>query len=152
MFLFKVGAGPPLVTQPAGRAVDVHFISVAADAASVHFESDQPARHALLFLLHQRVAAHEIALVELHDPGQIGFPRRDGRVDLMPVERHFRFKTQRVARAQARRFYAEFLARREDLIPDPRGFVGRDVDLEAVLAGVAGARDARRSAGNYRRR
>ena len=29
------------------------------------------------------------------------------------------------------------------------GFAGRDVDLEAVLAGVAGARDARRRAGDF---
>ena len=66
----------------------------------------------------------------------------------MAVERHLGFQAQRVARAQAARFDAEFRARLQDLVPDPHGLAGRDVDLEAVLAGVAGASDARRDADN----
>ena len=56
MFLFSVGDGPPLVTQPAGTPSDADFVAVAADAAAGHFESNQFARDAALFLLRQSAA------------------------------------------------------------------------------------------------
>ena len=39
-----------------------------------------------------------------------GLERRDGRMDLVAIERHARFQAQCVARAQAARFDTEFLA------------------------------------------
>ena len=105
-----------------------------------------------LLLLEQRVAADEIALVELDDPAEVGFERRNRGVDLVAVERHFGFQAQRVARAQAAGLDAEFRAGVHHLVPDALGLAGRDVDLEAVLAGVAGVRDARRRARRPRRR
>ena len=142
--MFRVGEGEPLVTQPAGSPSSQHFVAVAADAAAAHFESDQLARDALLLLLRKRVAADEIAFVELDDPAEVGFERRDGGVDLVPVERHLGFQAQRVARAQAAGLDAEFRAGLENLVPEARRLRGRDVDFESVFAGVAGARDARR--------
>ena len=101
------------------------------------------------FCLSQRVAAHEIALVELHDPAEVGFQRRDGGVDFVAVKRHFGFQTQRVARAQSARLDAEFLAGLQDFVPQALGFGGRHVDFVAVLAGIAGVRDARRRARDF---
>ena len=69
MFLFSVGEGPPLVTQPAG-APSRKTRNVAADAAAGHFKSDQLARDALFLLPGERGAADEIAFVELHDPAR----------------------------------------------------------------------------------
>ena len=63
---------------------------------------------AAFLLLDQRVAAHEVALVELDDPAQVGFERRNGGVDFVAVERHLGFQAQRVARAQAAGLDAEF--------------------------------------------
>ena len=61
----------------------------------------------------------------------------------MAVERQLAFQAQRVARAQAAGNDAELFAGFHHFVPDARagGFVGGDVNLEAVFGGVAGARD-----------
>ena len=66
----------------------------------------------------------------------------------MAVERHACFQTQRVARAQAAGLDAEFLAGVENVVPDALGMFRREIDLEAIFAGVAGASDAGGNAGN----
>src|ERR1041385_8979114 len=82
-------------------------VSVPGDAAVDHLESDQfPARSLDLFAL-QHVAAVEVSLFELHDPAEVRLERRGGVIDVVAVERHLRFETQRVARAEAARFRAE---------------------------------------------
>ena len=93
-------------------------------------------------LAREHVAADEVALVELHDPAEVGLERGGGVVDVVAVERHLRLEAQRVARAEAARLHAGV----DELAQDARRVLGRDVDLEAVLAGVAGARDDRRRA------
>src|SRR5258708_1095853 len=130
--------------HPTSRcSIDVHFITIAADATAFHFESNQIARDALLLLLHQRSAADEIALVELRDPCEVRFKRCERGMNLMPVERHFGLETQGVAGAQPSRLDAELLPGGEKLIPNPGSFIGRDVDLETVFTRIAGARDTR---------
>ena len=47
------------------------------------------------------------------------------------------------------RLDAELPARVQDFVPDALGLLGRDVDFETVLAGVAGARDAGGRAGDF---
>ena len=61
----------------------------------------------------------------------------------MSVERHFGFEAQCIASAQAARKYAKILPRVEYFTPDASagGKVSRDIDLEAILTRVAGARD-----------
>ncbi len=74
---------------------------------------------------------------------EAGFEDVDLFRDFVAVEAHARFEAQRVARAQAAGPDAELRARFEQRVPHLHGggLVGGDVDLEAVFAGVAGARD-----------
>src|SRR5579885_1030339 len=142
--------GGPAAGDPSGGfAIEEHFVAIAADAAAAHLEADELAGNAGLLLLHEGVAADEIAFVELDDPIEAGFEGRDGSVDFVAVERHFGFEPECVARAEAARADAEFLAGAQDLVPNPLGFGGRDVELEAVLAGRAGAGDARGDAAGF---
>ena len=50
-----------------------------------------------------RLAKEICRLIELHDPAEVRFERRDTRADLVSVKRHFGFQPQRVSRAQDRR-------------------------------------------------
>ena len=70
----------------------------------------------------------------------------------MAVERHLGFQAQCVARAKTAGANTELLAGIEHSAPHALGLLGRDVDLEAVFAGVAGASDARRTPRPPRRR
>src|SRR5436190_1780583 len=84
-----------------GRAVQVYFIAIPANASAAHFKTSQLAFDAFSLLPGQRLSPDERALVHFDDPGEIGLERRDGRVDFVAVERHLRLETQRVASAQA---------------------------------------------------
>src|SRR5436305_7962455 len=124
------------------------LIAVAADSAIDHLESDElPARPFRLLAL-QDVAAVKVALVDFHDPPEVGFERRGGLVDVVAVERHLRFQAQRVARAEAARFRAGV----DELTHDSRPLGRRDVDLESILTRLAGARNDRRHTINAARR
>src|SRR5580700_1753498 len=130
-------------SDPAGwSTVQINFVAVAADSAAGHFETHQLAGDALLFLFGERRMPNEIALVEFDDPGQIRFIGSYGRMDLVAVKRHLGFEAQGIARAQSTGFDAEFGAGIQNLKPDSFSLIWRDVDLESVLAGVAGAGDA----------
>ena len=93
-------------------------------------------------LAHERVAPDEVALVELHDPAEARLERRRRLVDVVAVEREARLEPERVARAEAAR-----LDRRRPRRPRrarPRAAArprARQKSSNAVLAGVAGARD-----------
>ena len=65
--------------------------------AVVHREADQPPGKPLLLLLHERLATHEVSLVDLREPGEVRLERRDGVVDVVAVERHSHLETQRIA-------------------------------------------------------
>src|SRR5712692_3519512 len=101
---------------------------MSGDAFVYHLEADElPARTFLLFAI-ENVAAHEVALVELHDPGEVGLERRGRVIDVVPVERHLRFQAQRVSRAESARLRAGV----DDLAHDARGDGGREKDLETI--------------------
>ncbi len=103
MFFCRNGAGLPLVTAPTGRPSRIDRVLIAGDAPVDHLESDQQSRHARATLLQEDVAADEIALVELADPGEVRLQDRGRVVDVVAVERHFGFEPQRVARCEPRR-------------------------------------------------
>src|SRR5690606_32485757 len=59
-----------------GRALGVgDGVTLARDAALLHHEPDEPARHAALLLRRERAAPDELALVELGDPAEAGLER-----------------------------------------------------------------------------
>src|SRR5208337_340958 len=88
-----------------------HLISVASDAAFSHLQSDQNSLHSGGFRLLERGSAHELDLLHLAKAVKPGFPDVYRIGNLVPVERQFAFEAQRVARAQATGYDAEFLAR-----------------------------------------
>src|SRR5262249_33845936 len=124
-------------------------IPVPADPAIHHLEAYELARDAGPLLRGERVAPQEIALAHLDDPAEVRFPGRDRIVDVVAVERHLRFEPQRVARAQPARQDTVAAPLLEELAEESRGVLGAAVDLEAVLARVAGARDERRRSRDF---
>ena len=82
-------------------------------------------------------------LFQLAPAIQTSFPNIDALGNLVAIERQLGLQAQSVARAQPAGQNAEFRAGCEHLIPHAlaSALVGRDIDFEAVLAGVAGARD-----------
>ena len=117
-------------------------IAVPADAPIDHFEADQLPPRPLGLLPLQNFAAHEIAFLQLHDPAEVRLQRRRGMIDVIAVQRHFRLETQGVARAEAAGLDAAVDERAEHA----RTVLRLAVDLEAVFAGVTGARNDRRRA------
>src|ERR1043165_1734739 len=113
-------------------------LAVPGDAAVDHLESDELPPRPLGVLALQDVAAVEVAFFDLDDPAEVGLERRRGLVDVVAVEGHFRLEAQRVARAEAARLDVAGL---DELAEDPLRLRRREVELEAVLAGVAGAGD-----------
>src|SRR5208282_530774 len=105
--------------DPAHRVpVYTHFVAVTTNPPPAHLEADQLSRQAAFFLFAQRLAADEVALVELHDPGEVGFERRDRRVDFVAVQSHLAFEAQSIARAEPAGFDAELLTCIENAVPD----------------------------------
>ncbi len=130
-------------------ALVIHRIAVPREAAALEPEADQLPGDAALLLRPERVVAGEgRALVELHDPAEPGLERRDGVVDLVAVERVAHLEPQRVARAESDRLGAG----RGERLPERHGVALAAVELEAVLAGVAGAGDEALRAGDLARR
>src|SRR5690242_16550019 len=114
-------------------AVVEHRIAAAGEAAPLELEADQPASDAAELLDLERLDALERrALVELHDPAEVGLERRDGIVDLVAVEGVAHLEAERVAGAEADGLGAG----PEDGIPERAGVAVAAVELEAVLAGV----------------
>src|SRR5205085_4606823 len=121
-----------------GRAVRANGIPLARDPLAGDFQSDELALQAFRLLLLQRLAADEPAgLVELHDPAEARLERRVLLVHVVAVQAKRDLEPQRVARAEAARHRALF----DERVPQLAGAVGRNEDLESVLAGVAGAGD-----------
>lgn len=91
----------------------------------------------------------EVALLlELHHPAQTGVERRQRGRQLVAVQRHARLQAERVPAGQTARDQPRGLARPGQCLPQPDGVLRLHEQLEAVLAGVAGARDQRRDAGD----
>ena len=115
-----------------------HRIAVARKNAVAHGEADQLLLEAGLLLLHERVLSDEVTLGQLHQPREVRFERRHGVVDVVAVQGHAHLEPERVAGSEAR---WRDLARRHQRLPDGHRGVVRDVQLEAILAGVARTRD-----------
>src|SRR6266851_3957140 len=124
-------------------------MAVSRDAA-FDDEPGDASRGALLLGLRDRLAPEEL-LVELAGPGETGLDGVRRLVDLVPVQRETRLEPERVAGPQADRLQALGLAGLEQRVPHARRVGARDEDLEAVLAGIPGARDRRHRAGHLRR-
>src|ERR1700680_3468846 len=121
---------------------------LASDSPALDREAHQGASNALLALLEERRASQEVALAELHHPGEPRLERRRALVDLVAIERHGRLEPQRVAGAEARRHQAVRRAGGEQAPPDLRRPFRLEVELEAVLARIAGPRQDRRHPGH----
>src|SRR5258707_682416 len=90
--------------------------------------------------------AHSCSRVDLSfgrfpPPAGPGLGWVDGLVDVVAVERVLHLEPQRVARPEPDRLDPVPAPRLEERGPEPLGLAGRHVQLEAVLAGVAGAGD-----------
>ena len=121
--------------------LDVDLVAMARDGAVEHLEADQLARHAFLLLPAQHVVADELLLLPADRPAEIGLEHGRRLVDVVAVEPHRRLEPQRVARAEAGGHDAGRFAGVEHRVPDALGRRRRHEHLEAVLAGIAGARD-----------
>src|SRR5690242_15855445 len=128
-------------------------VAGARDAAVARQDADQLAARAVALLVRERLPPDEVrALVQLDGPAQAGFERRDLFGQLVAVEAIAGLQAQGVARAEARRQQAMRLAGIQHGVPEGGDLIGRAVQLEAVLAGVAGARDEAGDAGDRARR
>src|SRR3990172_576236 len=118
-----------------------HGVAVARDAWLGEREADELLREARLLLLLQRLAPDEVALVQLHHPGQARLERRGGVVHVRPVEPVRHLEPKRIACAEAAGTYALGLACSHEHRPQLRTLLRGTEELEAVLAGVARAPD-----------
>ena len=119
---------------------------MARDAAWLRLEPDQGPAGSLRLDLLQRVAADEVAFGQLHGPAEPGFVRVHCLVHIVAVEAEGSLESRRIAGAQARGQDPGGLPGLEDGVPDMAEPVAGDEELEAVLAGVTGARDDRSDA------
>ena len=119
---------------------------VARDPALDHETGDLPLRSGGFFR-RDHIAPDE-GLVQLARPAEARLDRVGGLVDVVPIEREARLQTQRVAGSQADRLDPGLAPGRKQAVPH-RGRIGVGHEhLEAVLAGVSGARQGRASSGH----
>ena len=124
----------PLVTSPPPTT----GLPWRGDAGPVHDEGDELLGRARLAHGAHGVGADE-ARVLLARPAEAGLDRAARLHQVVAVEVEADLEAQRVARAEAGRRRAA----RDERVPDRAGVAGRDEQLDAVLAGVAGAADER---------
>src|SRR5262249_46371556 len=120
------------------------LVPLARDARPFGADPDELPRRALLHALERRAPDPVTLLgVERHAEREARLDRIVARVDLAPLQRHAVLDAQRVARAEPDRPHAARLPGPGDRLPHAPRLAARDVDLEPVLARVAGPRDAR---------
>src|SRR5829696_8477648 len=126
-----------------------NFMIVAGDTAFSHLETGELALHATFFLTCQRFAADEVALIKLANPSKIRLKESSGLVNLVTVQSHSRFESQRIAGSEStgndtgRRAR---IARIKDLVPKLLRAISRCIDFESVFTGVTSARNNARNA------
>ena len=113
----SVGEAVPLVTNPASSPSTLTAYPWRAMALVAHDQSHQLADRAGLLDGGQRGATHELALVQLHHPAQVGLVGVDVAAELVAVQRHAGLQPQRVAAAQAARLDAERLPAVDQRVP-----------------------------------
>ena len=112
---------------------------MARDSRIDQLEAHEFPRDAGRHLRTQRGRADEVGLLPPDDPAEARLEGRRFPVDIVAVEPHRRFETERVPGAKSARDEPVGLARRENRLPDAVGRLRRDEDFEAVLAGVTSA-------------
>src|SRR3982751_6142825 len=80
------GTHRPTPHLAARRAAVEHRIAMAREAALSHREADEAARETTLLLRDERVAADEVALAELDEPGESRLEGSRRVVDVVAVE------------------------------------------------------------------
>ena len=115
-----------------------HRIAVTWDCFVCEFDADELLRHAVGLLLCEGFLADELRLVELAEHREASHDRRDVCTEFVAIERKAYLEAQGVATAEAAGLAASAL---DELVPGFLCELMRAVDLEAVLAGVAGAGD-----------
>src|SRR5437762_336361 len=115
-------------------AVDRH--PLARDRLLAHHERDELPLRALRLDAAQLVRAGEVRVERARPPQACGDRVRLGR-DVVPVQRVADLEAQRVARAEP----ARLRTARDDRVPQRDGILGGTHELDALLAGVAGAVD-----------
>src|SRR6185436_19202488 len=100
---------------------EIRVVSLPGDAAIDHLEAHEFPRNTFGFLLAQRLGADEIGLLPADDPSEIGLERGRRLIDVVAMEPHRRFETQRVSRAQAARQQLDGLSSLQYRQPDPIG-------------------------------
>ncbi|CAM5645346.1 hypothetical protein SAURM35S_07265 [Streptomyces aurantiogriseus] len=124
----------------------------ARDTAALGDQADEDARRVALGPLGglgEGRAPHEVALLlELHHPAEPGVEGGQPGRQLVPVQRHARLQAQRVPAGQAAGDQADALAGLGQGLPQLHRVLRLHEQLEAVLTGVAGARDQRRDPGD----
>ena len=99
------------------------------------FDADELLRHAVSLLLCEGFLADELGLVEFAEHGETGHDGGDVCAEFVAVEGQADFEAQGVAATEATGLAATAL---DELVPRLLREGVRAVDLEAVLAGVAG--------------
>jgi hypothetical protein len=113
-------------------------VAVASDPTPLHLETDELLAQPLGVLEQERPLPDKPwLLVQVHRKRYASFQWRGLCIELVPVEAHPRLEAQRVPRAEPGRGGACLYK----LTPDVRGVASGKIDLEPVLARVAGARD-----------
>ena len=138
-----VGPKPPEVTVPIARPCSIDDDrAFARRRAAFGLDADALARSALRQSRGaMRVGADEAAFAAppLADrPDEVGLDRARRLVDVMAIEAEARLEPQRIAGAEPDRLDLGSASRG---LHQLRRILGGDRDLEAVLAGIAGARD-----------
>src|SRR5262249_1155121 len=118
-------------------------VAVASNASLDCLQSDERALRSRRTGLCKRSVTDEVALFHFAIAVKPGFPDIDGVADLMFVECHLRFETQRIPRSEAAGNNSEFLAGLDHCIPNAlaRRSIARNINLKSVFAGVACPRD-----------
>ncbi len=143
-----VGQGDPLAQGgregAAGHLADLpvaveHGHAVARDQPVGGDEADQQPLGPGLLAGGQGLAAAEVALAHGHGPAEAGLERVGVGGDVVAVQGVAHLQPQGVAPAQPDRRDLERRPPLEQLLPQRRGDLARDQQLEPALAGVAGA-------------
>ncbi len=138
----SVGPKPPEVTDADRRAVRrQHLGALAHRRAPGGANADAQPLRAVRQLLQDAFRAGEVSVLapRLADgEGEVRLDRRGGLVEVVPVERQPGLEPERIARAEPDGLH---LGLRQQRAGERLGMLGRDGNLEAVLAGIAGARD-----------
>ena len=106
-----------------------------------HLQPDANRLRRLLLDAQQGVAAGKIVADQVAGEAQARLERIDLFGKLVAVERHSGFEPQRIAGTESGGHDAQRTAHLHQHFPHARGDAGAQAQLEAVLAGVAGAAD-----------